>query len=132
MVALDTNVLVRLLNGDDAEQVARAVVLIDTHDCWVSHTVLLELAWILQRPLGVPKAEAIGALDAVLRLRTISTPHRDAVLAALDRARRGMDIADAIHLMVAETSGAASLATFDRRFVRQAAVTNSHVSVIEP
>ena len=49
MIALDTNVLVRLVTGDDATQAKRAAARIDTGDAFfVSLTVALELEWVLR------------------------------------------------------------------------------------
>ena len=49
MIALDTNVLVRLVTGDDAAQAKRAAARIDTGDAFfVSLTVALELEWVLR------------------------------------------------------------------------------------
>ena len=50
-VALDTNLLVRLLTGDEPEQARRVADLIDTSPaCFVPITVVLELEWVLRAP----------------------------------------------------------------------------------
>ena len=49
MIALDTNVLVRLVTGDDATQAKRAAARFETGDAFfVSLTVALELEWVLR------------------------------------------------------------------------------------
>ncbi|TLY69608.1 MAG: type II toxin-antitoxin system VapC family toxin, partial [Gammaproteobacteria bacterium] len=48
MFAIDTNVLIRYLVNDDAAQGARARALIDRENVWVSKTVVLESAWVLE------------------------------------------------------------------------------------
>jgi predicted nucleic-acid-binding protein len=48
-IALDTNLLVRLLTGDDPEQARRVADLIDASPaCFVPITVVLELEWVLR------------------------------------------------------------------------------------
>ena len=48
-VALDTNVLVRLLVNDDPAQAEQAAALIDASAaCFVPITVALELEWVLR------------------------------------------------------------------------------------
>jgi predicted nucleic-acid-binding protein len=52
MLAVDTNVMVRYLTGDDAEQFAKASALIRDEDIYVGTTVLLETEWVLRRGIG--------------------------------------------------------------------------------
>jgi predicted nucleic-acid-binding protein len=61
MIAVDTNVLVRFLVRDDAEQASRADSLIRSEEIWISKTVLLETEWVLRslyafRPDSVARA----------------------------------------------------------------------------
>ncbi len=48
MIAVDTNVLVRLLTGDDPEQEAASRALFARQSIWIAKTVLLETAWVLR------------------------------------------------------------------------------------
>ena len=71
MIALDTNVLVRLLVEDDAAQAARARRLVEACSeagdvCLVSIPVLCELEWVLESVYRAPRAdveEAVRSLD---------------------------------------------------------------------
>ncbi len=90
-VALDTNLLVRLLTNDDPQQARRVADLIDASSaCFVPITVVLELEWVL-RGADQLSRETIG---------------------------RGLDFAGALHLLRSE--GCAALVSFDRAFVRTA------------
>ena len=42
MIAVDTNVLIRLITRDDPRQAARAASLMQTEEVWIGKTVLLE------------------------------------------------------------------------------------------
>lgn len=48
MVAVDTNVIVRLLTQDDRKQAGYATSLFAKHEIWISKTILLEASWVLR------------------------------------------------------------------------------------
>ena len=48
MIAVDTNVLVRLLTGDDPAQTQRSVELFAQESILIPKTVLLETEWVLR------------------------------------------------------------------------------------
>jgi len=72
MTAVGTNVLIRLLTGDDAAQQAMALSLFDSGPIWISKTVLLETAWVLESLYGFEKAAIRDALTKLLGLRNVS------------------------------------------------------------
>lgn len=116
MIALDTNVLVRLVTRDDAEQTERARTLARDHLCVVPVTVLLEeMAWVLRRYADGDQRLVARQIRQVLGYPSIHVEHAPAVAQALDDAEAGMDLADAFHRAFA--ADAERLVTFDRRFV---------------
>ena len=48
MRAIDTNIVVRLLTADDAEQAKAARGLVEAGDIFLGVTVLLEAEWVLR------------------------------------------------------------------------------------
>lgn len=118
MIAVDTNVLVRLVVADDPGQTHRAHKLFQAGDVRVSATVLLEAAWVLASAYGLERSRISKALRGVLGLDGVSTDVPGPVAQALDWFDEGLDLADALH--VATLSGAGSFATFDERLVRKA------------
>ena len=68
MQALDTNVIVRFLTGDDPKQAARARALIGHAPVFVARAVLLEVEWVLRGVYERPAAQIIPALRAVAGL----------------------------------------------------------------
>ena len=62
MRAVDTDVVVRFLTGDDPEQAGRMRVLIDAGDVFVSAMVLLESDWVLRSAYGFAGARVASAL----------------------------------------------------------------------
>lgn len=118
MRAIDTNVVVRYLTGDDPEQTPRARSLIDGGPVFVPATVVLEAEWVLRSAYGFAPADVVRALRAFAGLPTVSVEDAGAVAQALDLAAGGMDFADALHLC--RSSRCESFLTFDRRLVRAA------------
>ena len=71
MIALDTNLLVRLLTNDDPRQAAKVEAWLKgnatpKNPAYVDHVVLCELGWVLERSYGYSRAEVHGALAALL------------------------------------------------------------------
>lgn len=118
MIAIDTNVLVRLLVADDPAQARRARKLIERNDVVVSATVLLEAEWVLRSAYRIDRAQIEAAFRRFLGLPRVSPDSPAAVALALDSYRAGLDFADALHL--ASTPDADAFFTFDRRLARAA------------
>ncbi len=102
MIAIDTNVLVRLLVNDDAAQTRRASALFDREEIGIAATVLLETEWVLRAAYRVPPPRIEQMLRAVLGLPKVSTQRPEAVAAALDAFAKGLDFADALHLFAGD------------------------------
>lgn len=71
MLAIDTNVLVRLLVRDDAAQFEKASALIrqelaQANPVLVNHLVLLETVWVLQSRYAISKDRLLAMMSALL------------------------------------------------------------------
>ena len=119
MIAIDTNVLVRFLVLDDEDQAARARELITRHDVWVSRTVLLETCWVLRSAYGHSNAVVAGYIEKVLGLGRIFVEDAESVAGALEVARNGVELADALH-MIGLPPTVREFVTFDRRLAKRA------------
>jgi predicted nucleic-acid-binding protein len=118
MIAIDTNVLVRLLVVDDEEQAASARELIEKHEVWVSRTVLLE-SWVLRSTYGQSNAAVAEIMEKALGLPKVLMEDAEHVALALEAAWNGVEIADALH-MVGMPATVREFATFDRRLAKRA------------
>jgi predicted nucleic-acid-binding protein len=118
MIAVDTNVLVRLLTGGDMKQAAAARSLFASEPIWIAKTVLLETGWVLRSLYGFGEGEIGDALTALLGLKNVQVENESSVAAALALAAHGIDLADAIHL--SSRPPGASFVSFDRSFVQRA------------
>lgn len=126
MIAVDTNVLVRLLVRDDVEQLRRAVALLDQcrdarERCYVTVPLLCELEWVLDAAYKVPRRDIAVALGAILDDAVFEVESREAVAEALDHYRRWKgDFSDYLIGALARRGGARATYTFDRRLIRNA------------
>ncbi len=122
MRALDTNVLARFFVDDpDDAQAARqrpAAIAALSQRSYVSVTVLLELEWVLRGFYELAAKDVSKVLRALASIPHVTLEDRDSVLLALDALDKGLDFADALH--VVRASRASSFVTTDRRLVKRA------------
>jgi predicted nucleic-acid-binding protein len=118
MTAVDTNVLVRLLTGDDAKQAAAARSLFGSEPIWIATTVLLETGWVLRSLYGFEESAIREAFIKLLGLKNVHTEDEASVVAALALTVHGMELADALHL--SSKPPGAVFVSFDQAFVRRA------------
>ncbi|WP_288429941.1 type II toxin-antitoxin system VapC family toxin [uncultured Agrobacterium sp.] len=118
MIAVDTNIIVRYLTADHAEQSPRARAIIDGQPVFVAVTVALETEWVLRSAYGYSRVVAANAIRAFLGLPTVTIEDADLVATSLDLAEDGMDFGDALHLV--RTMQCDGFVTFDRKFVKAA------------
>ena len=118
MHAVDTNVLVRLLTGDDVEQTKRVAALFKKEAIYIPKTVLLETEWVLRRLYRLERKAVVGAFRKVSGLANVEIEHPLAVTQALQWCDGGMDFADALHL--ASSHASEKFATFDAQLKKSA------------
>jgi predicted nucleic acid-binding protein len=116
VLAIDTNVVVRLLVNDDMRQGAVARKLFESDEIWIGVTVLLEAAWVLESVYELSTHEIVQALRGLLGLPNVRVENPGAVAAALDAAGKGLELADALHL--ARAPADAEFVTFDRALAK--------------
>ena len=117
MIAVDTNLLARLLLMDDAAQYKRVKALFETRQIFTAPvTVMLELVWVLESR-DIEAAQIDTGLKALLNLPNFKPERVDALLGALRSYESGMGFADALHLALSE--GQEQFMTFDKAFVKQ-------------
>lgn len=118
MIALDTNVLVRLVMADDKAQNAASLRALQGEErVLLLNTVLQETVWVLQSVYDASSEDVANAMERTL---SIAEPESPMVLQALKWFREGMDIADALHLATAASARCGRLFSFDQSFVKKA------------
>jgi predicted nucleic-acid-binding protein len=115
-IAIDTNVLVRFLTGDDERQLELATAAIEGADLVVvSTTVLCETVWVLSRAFKLPRRRIAEVLRAFITSDRVQV-NRLEVEAGLAYLGLGGDFADGVILLHAEQSKVDRLVSFDRAF----------------
>ena len=119
MLAIDTNVFVRLIAKDDATQLRHAMER-TMKGAWVSHLVLAESVWVLTTHYALSRSEVAAALDTLLEHSGVAFEERNVVRAALQtyRQRRAIDFSDCLILEIARKAGHSPLGTFDRALAK--------------
>ena len=118
MIAVDTNVVVRLLVGDDPVQAAAAKSLFEAERIWIAKTVLLETEWVLRSLYGLDEGVIRDAFTKLLGIKNVQTEDKASMAAALALTEHGIELADAIHL-TSRPPGAAFV-SFDKAFIKRA------------
>ena len=120
MIALDTNVLIRLFVDDDSDQADRAEAALGRCTAeapgFVAREVLVELVWVLERTYDRPRAIVADLLEGLLDARNIAVETAAAAEESLGIYRQGGDFADAMIAAAARAAGASQQVTFDRKF----------------
>ena len=117
MLAVDTNVLVRLLVTDDAVQLARARAALEA-GIWIASTVALETEWVLRSVYRLTPQQIAEAFAGFAGIPTVRFEHPDRLAEALAAVAQGMGFADALHRAAA--SECEAFVTFDEDLIRSA------------
>ncbi len=119
MRAVDTNVLVRLVVRDDANQVRVAEEFVAS-GAWVSQLVLTETMWVLDAVYGRTPEQIATAVDMLLNHQQLTVQDADVVSAAIEtfRKRPSLGFSDCLVLESARKVGNLPLGTFDRELVK--------------
>jgi len=118
MLAIDTNVIVRFLTGDDPRQSAKAKTVIEGETVFVATTVLLETQWVLRSSYDFSSEAVTAILRAFAGLPSVTLQDAPLAAQALDWTDQGMDFADALHLAAAADCDA--FVSFDARLAKTA------------
>lgn len=118
VIAVDTNVIVRLLTRDDPSQAAYASSLFESHQIRLSKTVILETSGVLASVYRFAEESVREALTKLIGLPNVHVEDEPSVAEALALAAKGIDFADALHLSSRPPDS--RFASFDQAFVRRA------------
>jgi predicted nucleic-acid-binding protein len=129
VIAVDTNVLVRLLTGDEPKQSAAARRLFASQPIWIAKTVLLETGWVLRSLYGFDDSAIREAFTKLLGLKNVKAEDEASVAAALALVTHGVEFAGAMHL--GSRPPGSQFVSFDKSFVQRAKRAGaSDISVI--
>lgn len=127
-VTVDTNILVRTVVEDDAEQAGAARALLARATLIaVPIPVFCELAWVLKRAYGHGANDIAAAIEAITEIDVVATDV-SAVEAGMAALRAGGDFADGLIAHQGEALGGTVFASFDRRAVARMRDTGAAAS----
>jgi predicted nucleic-acid-binding protein len=119
MRAVDTNVLVRLIVRDNADQVSAAEAFV-ANGAWVSQLVLAETIWVLDAVYECTEKQIAASIHMLLNHKDLTLQDPDVISAALEyfRAQPRLGFSDCLVLEIARKSGNLPLGTFDRNLAK--------------
>jgi len=127
MLAVDTNVLIRLFVDDNTLQHQTVKSFFSELDpserVFVSLVVTTELVWVLESVYGFSKERISDAIDLLLETGQVSLQKSIAVYFATQLYRKGADFADALISALAEDAGCSATLTLDKRAIKKAGMT---------
>lgn len=115
MRAVDTNVLVRLMTRDHANQVVAAEAFV-AQGAWVPHLAVAEATWVLASVYDRAPEAIATAVEMLLSHEHLTVQDAETVTAAVARFRKQPKIgfSDCLVVEVARKAGHLPLGTFNR------------------
>ena len=121
---VDTNILVRHLTGEPADQAANARRILSSGEpLYLVDLVVAELAYVLESYYRAPRPQVAEAIRSLVAQPSIVTDDPAMLLRAVEVYEvHRIDFADAYLVAVAESSGIHRIASFDRDIERPGTV----------
>ncbi len=117
-VTADTNILVRLMVEDDAEQAAAGRrILLSASRVVITLTTLCEYVWVLRGTYGLSNFEIARGIEELQQTATVQVD-RAAVAAGLRMLRAGGDFPDGLISQEGRLLGGETFISFDRKAVK--------------
>jgi predicted nucleic-acid-binding protein len=98
LIAVDTNLLVRLLTNDDCIQARQAVKMLNNNEIYIPKTVLLETEWVLRHAYKIERSNIINGFQKLLGLSKVIIEDPEGKYQAIKWYEDNFDFADALHL----------------------------------
>lgn len=121
MKALDTNVLVRFLTGDDTEQAQKVLNIFTSAEkensrLFIPVAVILETIWVLESAYEIPRDKIIEAISDILLLPILEFEQHNAIQKLAVAARKeNTDLSDLLIGLVSIECGCDKVLTFDKK-----------------
>lgn len=123
MIAIDTNVLIRYLVRDDAEQAEAARILLEglapDRPGFICREVVAETVWVLEHAYRFTRGQIAEAMVELVSTDSLVVEAADHVAQAAFRYRQGgVGFSDLMILAAGQRAGYSPLYTFDRTLAR--------------
>jgi predicted nucleic-acid-binding protein len=115
-IAVDINVLVRIITGDNIAMAAKAQNLVKKYgpkEIFIAYGAILETYYVLTTVYGFSKEKALAAIEDTLKVEQFNCEHEVSIHLALAKAGKGFSFNDAL---LGEIGGARGIKThtFDK------------------
>lgn len=117
MIAIDTNIIVRLMTRDDEEQYQKSLKLFQNKNIFIADTVVLETEWVLRFAYKLKSVEICQAFRKVFGLPNVYLTNERLILQVIEWYENGLDFSDAFHL--ASSHHCLEFYTFDEKFIKK-------------
>lgn len=118
MIAVDTNVVVRLLTKDDEQQYIKSFKLFQEQNVFIPDTVILETEWVLRFAYQFKPSDICKAFKNLFGLPNVQITNASLIAQVLQWHENNLDFADAFHL--AQSHNCSGMYTFDDKFLKKA------------
>ena len=121
MIALDTNVLVRFLVGDNEQQAKKVYQLFKNHEVaktelLIPLLIILELIWVLDSAYDISRADILESINDLLLMPIFKFEQRTVLQKfILSAQQNNYDLSDLLIAHSAEYQGSEKTITFDRK-----------------
>jgi len=121
MKAIDTNILIRFLTGDDELQTKKVYSIFKTaelekKELFVPLLVVLEVIWVLESVYEIQRFDILDAINDLLLMPVFKLEQLSAVQQFVHSARdNNYDLSDLLIAYSAKINGCESVITFDKK-----------------
>jgi len=114
--AIDTNILVRYIVGDDSTQLEKAVSLIESGEPkLINPVVLVELSWVLRSVYSLSRQTIVDTLQMIGSCGYFFYKRPRPIKIAIEHYIDGYDFADALIVGINNDDGATTTFTYDKK-----------------
>ncbi|MBL7003393.1 MAG: type II toxin-antitoxin system VapC family toxin [Gammaproteobacteria bacterium] len=118
MIAVDTNIIIRLLTHDDNFQYKKAFSIFNSCEIFIPDTVILETEWVLRYAYNFSPNDICSAFVNLFGLKNIHLSNPSLIAKAIEWYKHGVDFSNALHLTQCQQYE--KLYTFDKKFSSKA------------
>jgi predicted nucleic-acid-binding protein len=124
MIGLDTNVLLRMVVGDDVKQQRAALAFLrrncsEANPAYVNRVVAIEFVWVMEGYERYSRAEIADVVENLLHTSDLRFEDHDVIRSAAHDYRNGIDFPNAVISRANEAAGCSATATFDKIAVKR-------------
>lgn len=98
-IALDTNILIRIIALDDKPKIKKSIALIESYgprEIFVCHGVLIETYFVLTKKYGLSKGSVLNSFEELLRVPQFCFEYETSVRLAISKCTKGFSFNDAL------------------------------------